>query len=436
MNDDPRAYRPAVVVTGIGVKTPAGNDLATCWSTLLAGRSVIAPIARFDPSGLPVRFAGEVRDFDPVAYLGQKESRHTDRTTQLGFAAAVDALTDSAPGVSDPGRCAVVAGTGMGGVASVYAQSLTFAERGPDRLSPYAITMIMPNATAALIAVRLGWTGPNLCLATACTSASNAIGEGARLIREGSADVVLAGGTEAAVNPVGIAAFARMGALSTRHDEPARASRPFDRLRDGFVLAEGAAFVVLEPYDRAVARGARVYGEIRGYGRNSDAFDIAAPSAGGVGAISCMRLALRDADVDPSEISHINAHGTATRLNDLTEAEAIGKVFGADPPPVTSTKGVTGHLIGAAGAVQVVASLLSLRYGVVPPTANFERPDANILIDVVGQSPRPNGPGPVLTNTFGFGGHNACLVLARAERPRVEPPGRPSGTVAARPRET
>ena len=424
------------MVTGIGVKTPAGSDLGTFWSTVLAGRSVIGPITRFDPSGLPVRFAGEVRDFDPVTYLGQKESRHTDRTTQLGFAAAADAVTDAAPVISDPSRCAVVAGTGMGGIASVHAQSLTFVERGPDRLSPYAITMIMPNATAALIALRLGWTGPNLCLATACTSAANAIGEGVRLIQEGSADVVLAGGTEAAVNPVGIAAFARMGALSTRHDDPARASRPFDDMRDGFVLAEGAAFVVLEPSDRAADRGARPYGEIRGYGRNSDAFDIAAPSAGGVGAISCMRLALRDADVDPSAISHINAHGTATRLNDQIEAEAINKVFGADSPPVTSTKGVTGHLIGAAGAIQVVVSLLALRHGVVPPTANFEQPDPNILIDVVGQRPRPSGPGPVLTNTFGFGGHNACLVLARAERPHVEAPGRPAETVAAGPRET
>ncbi len=403
--------RRAAVVTGLGVKSPGGNSPAAMWDTLVAARSVVAPIERFDASDLPVRFAGEVKGFDPAEYLGAKESRQTDRTTQLGFAAAIDALADSALETEDPGKCAVVVGTGMGGITSFYEQCLVFQANGPMRVNPRAITMIMPNATAALIAVHVGWTGPNICIATACTSGANAIGEGARLIRDGSADVVLAGGTECAVSPVGIASFARMGALSTRNDHPDQASRPFDRLRDGFVLGEGAAFTVLESRDRAMARGVHIYGEVSGYGRNSDAYHVTAPARGGIGAAACMRLALADAGFEPSAISHVNAHGTSTELNDAAEAEAIYEVFGGDPPPVTSTKGVTGHLIGAAGAVEVVASLLALKHGVVPPTANFDEPGDGILIDVVGHKPRAVAAGSVLTNSFAFGGHNTSLVL-------------------------
>lgn len=285
-------------------------------------------------------------------------------------------------------------------------------ERGPTRVSPFLVPMMMPNATPALAAMQLGWTGPNTCVATACAAGTHAVGEGARLIRDGTSDVVLAGGAEAVVTPVAIAAFARMGALSGRHDDPVRASRPFDADRDGFVMGEGAAFLVLERWDRAVARGARIYGEILGYGRNADAYHVTAPSPGGAGASACMLFAIEDAGLSPADIGHVNAHGTSTPLNDASEAEALSKVFGEAVPPVTSTKGVTGHLIGAAGAVEAVACLLSLGAGVVPPTANHERTDPEIALDVVHGSPRPT-QGPALSNSFGFGGHNVCLVVRR-----------------------
>jgi 3-oxoacyl-[acyl-carrier-protein] synthase II len=272
--------------------------------------------------------------------------------------------------------------------------------------------MMMANATAGTIAMQFGWKGPNFSVASACAASANAIGEAARLIRDGSADIVMTGGSESCMTPTAISAFARMTALSTRNDDPEHASRPFDADRDGFVMGEGAAALVLERWDRAVARGARIYGEVLGYGRNADAYHITAPSPGGVGAAACMQLALDDAGLAPGAIGHINAHGTSTQLNDAAEAEAIRKVFGDTPPPVTSTKGVTGHLIGAAGATEAVASLLSLRRGVVLPTANLERLGDDIALDVVKGAPRELEPRPVLSNSFGFGGHNATLVLA------------------------
>jgi 3-oxoacyl-[acyl-carrier-protein] synthase II len=271
------------------------------------------------------------------------------------------------------------------------------------------VPMMMPNAAAALVGMKLGWTGPNFCIATACAGGSHAIGEAARLIREGSSDVVLAGGSEACVTPIAIAAFARMGALSSRNDEATIASRPFDVDRDGFVMGEGAGFLVLEDWDRAAARGAHIYGEVAGYGRNSDAYHVTAPSPGGEGAAHCMRLALADAGLEPSDIGHVNAHGTSTELNDAAEAEAVIKVFGEHSLPVTSAKGVIGHLIAAAGAVEAVASMLSMRDGVIPPTANHDRTE--LAIDVVTGEPRKLAAAPVVSNSFGFGGHNASLVL-------------------------
>ncbi len=403
--------RAGVAVIGMGVKTPAGSDLETFWSTLLAGRSCVGRVKAFDPSELPVQFAGEVADFDPEAYIGYKEARRADRVAQLGFAAAADALADAGDPGADPARCGVVAGTGVGGLITQEAQEHIMYKGGPSRVSPFLVPMMMPNATAAMIGMKLGWTGPNFCVATACAAGSHAVGEGARLIREGSADIVLVGGSEAAVTPIAIAAFARMGALSMRHDAPELASRPFDVDRDGFVLGEGAAFLVLERLDRAVARGARIYGQVAGYGRNADAYHITAPSPGGVGAAECMRLALADAGIDPSEVSHVNAHGTSTPLNDAAEAEAVLKVFGDTPPPVTSVKGAMGHLIGAAGAVEAVASFLAMRDGKVPPTANHQRTEDELRIDVVAGSPRDIAAGPAVSNSFGFGGHNASLVL-------------------------
>jgi len=402
--------RPRVVVTGLGVKTPAGNDVATFWETLLAGRSMAADITSFDTTDLPVRFACQVKDFDGAEYLGPKEVRRVDRNAQLGFAAAIDAVRSAGEPGADPARCAVVAGIGIGGLATLEEQEKVLIERGPTRVTPFLVPMMMPNATPAIVAMELGWTGPNVCVATACAAGSHAVGEGARLIRDGTADVVLAGGAEAVVVPIAIAAFARMGALSGRHDDPASASRPFDADRDGFVIGEGAAFLVLERLDRARARGVPILGEVLGYGRNADAYHITAPSPGGSGATACMQLALDDAGLAPSAVGHVNAHGTSTPLNDASEAEAIVKVFDGSPPPVTSTKGVTGHLIAAAGAVEAVASILALRDGMAPPTANHERTDPDIALDVIAGSPRPLR-GPVLSNSFGFGGHNATLVL-------------------------
>ncbi len=415
MSDLDQRGRPRVVVTGVGVKTPAGNDVASFWEQLRAGRASARTIESFDPAGLSITFAGEVRDFDAVEYFGPKEARRQDRVTQLGFGAAADALGDAGELGADPSRCAVIIATGVGGLHTLEENQRLYFDKGPSRVSPFFVPMMMPNATAGVVAMQLGWTGPNLCVATACAAGAHAIGEGVRLIRDGTADVVMAGGTEAAVTPLTIAAFARMGALSSRNDDPERASRPFDAERDGFVIGEGAGCVVLEPLERARARGATVYGEVAGYGRNADAYHITAPSPGGAGAAVCMQLALDDAAMEPSAIGHVNAHGTSTPLNDAAEAEAVRKVFGDAPPVVTSTKGVTGHLIGAAGAVEAVAALLSVRDGIVPPTANLERVGDDIELDVVAGSPREVGPKPAISNSFGFGGHNASLVLTAAD---------------------
>jgi len=406
--------RPRVVVTGAGVKVPGANDVETFWSRLRSGRATAAPITRFDPAQLPVHIAGEVTGFDPTDYLGPKEPRRLDRVTHLGFAAAADALDATGDVHSDPSRCAVIVGTGVGGLDTLEHNLGIYFTREPMRVSPFFVPMMMPNATAGVIGMRIGWTGPNLCIATACAAGTNAIGEAVRLVRDGTADVVLAGGAEAPVNGPTIAAFARMGALSRRNDHPERASRPFDIDRDGFVIGEGAAFVVVESLEHAQSRGAEVLGEVRGYGRNADAYHITAPSPGGSGAAACMELALADAGIDAGAIGHVNAHGTSTDLNDAAEAEAIRKVFGESSPPVTSTKGVTGHLIGAAGAAEVIAALLAARDGIVPPTANFERPGERITIDVV-KTERTIPVGPAISNSFGFGGHNAALVLVPPE---------------------
>lgn len=403
--------RTRVAVTGLGVKTPAGIDVATFWDSLLTGRSCAAPIKAFDSSDQLVHFACEVSDLDTDSYLGPKEARRLDRVTHLGFTAAADALTDAGEVNADPERCAVMASTGIGGLSTLEENCRNYFERGPSRVSPFFVPMMMPNATAGVISMHYGWTGPALCVATACAAGTNAIGEGARLIRDGSSDVVLAGGSEFPITPITIAAFARMGALSSRHDNPSGASRPFDADRDGFVIAEGAAFVVLETLERARARGARIYGEVAGYGRNSDAYHITAPSPGGTGAAACMQQALDDAGLAPDAIGHVNAHGTSTELNDASEAEAVRKVFGDDPPPITSNKGSIGHMIAGAGAAEAVASLLSIRDGVAPPTANLERVGDDIGLDVIAGSPRELGAKPVLSNSFGFGGHNATLVL-------------------------
>ncbi|MGH9022152.1 MAG: beta-ketoacyl-[acyl-carrier-protein] synthase family protein, partial [Acidimicrobiia bacterium] len=383
--------RPRVAITGLGVKAPGGCDPRSLWSTLLAAAGTAAgPITLFDAADMPIPYACEVRDFDPLVYVGQKEIRRLDRFALLAFAAAVDALRDAGEPRADPARCAVTVGNGIGGLTTLEEQERNLVTRGPARVSPFLVPMLMPNAPAALIAMEMGWTGPNFCVSTACAAGSHAIGEGARLIREGSADLVLAGGTEAVITPIAISAFFRMGALSSRA-EFGKASRPFDIDRDGFVLGEGAGYLVLEPWERAVARGARIYAELAGYGRNSDAYHVTAPSPGGAGAAACMQLALDDAGVAGDAVGHVNAHGTATPLNDASEAEAIRKVFGEPGPAVTSVKGVTGHLIGGAGAVEAVVTSLAVQEGLVPPTANHDCTDPALGLDVVAGEPRRVG---------------------------------------------
>lgn len=405
--------RPRVAITGLGVKTPAGVDVDTFWSTLTAAESTAAePMREIDASELSVKFACHVTDFDPSDYLGTKEARRQDRVAQLGFAAATDAAKQAGDIGADPARCAVVVGTGVGGLKTLEDQIVLRYEKGPSRVSPMLVPMMMTNATAGVISIQFGWTGPSLCITTACAASANAVGEAVRLIREGSADVAIAGGSESAITPTAIAAFARAGALSGRNDEPTRASRPFDTGRDGFVMGEGAAFLMLERWEHAEARGATILGELLGYGRNCDAYHITAPAPGGAGAVQCMGLALADAGLTPADIGHVNTHGTSTPLGDVGESEAILKVFGSNAPPITSTKGVTGHLVGAAGATEAIATLLACRDGIVPPVANYEDPDPEIHADVVHGEPRPITSKIGLSNSFGFGGHNATLIVA------------------------
>lgn len=399
----------------MGVKSSAGNTIDAFWETLLAGaRTAAGPIERVDVSDWPVGFACEVKDFDPEEYIEAKEVRRTDRVAQLGYAAAVDAIKQAGDLGLDPARIGVVAGTGVGGLDTQEREEIVVYEKGPSRVSPFLVPMMMTNATAAMISMGHGYRGPNLCIATACAAGTNAIGEAAHIIRYGGADAMITGGSEMAITKVGMAAFARMGALSTRRDDPSTASRPFDATRDGFVMGEAGAFLVLEEYEHAKARGANILGEILGYGRNADAHHITAPSPEGVGAIGCMELALADAGLTPADIGHVNAHGTSTPLNDAAESQAIYKVFSGKSPAVTSTKGVTGHCIGAAGAVEAIAALLAIRDGKVPPTANHTEKGEGIEVDVVSGSPRDVAPAPALSNSFGFGGHNATLVLGQA----------------------
>ncbi len=404
--------RRRVAITGLGVKAPAGTSLDAFWSRLNSGVSCAARIKRYDPSQLAVQIGCEVPEFETEKYVSAKEARRLDRVAILGFAAAADALADAGDVGADPARCAVIAGVGIGGLITLEEQIGVLITKGANRVSPLLVPMMMANATPALVSLQFGWTGPNIAVATACAAGTNAIGDAANLIRYGEADVAIGMGAESCMTPVAISAFARMTALSGRGDDPQHASRPFDVARDGFVMGEGAGALVLEAWDHAVARGARIYGELVGYGRNSDAHHITAPSPGGVGAAACMELALRDAQLEPHAIAHINAHGTSTPLNDAAESEAVTKVFGAGAVPVTSTKGITGHMIGAAGAVEAVAAILAMTKQLVPPTANLEMLDPAIALDVVHGDARAIALAPALSNSFGFGGHNASLIFA------------------------
>ncbi|MEV0612123.1 beta-ketoacyl-[acyl-carrier-protein] synthase family protein [Nonomuraea sp. NPDC050404] len=397
-----------VAVTGLGVRTPAGNDLATFWDTLVAGRSTARTITSFDAAGLPVGFGCQVPDFDTVPYVTGKQARRMDRATLLAVCAADDAMADAAGGGEPsvpPERRAVVTGTALGGSATSEATLL-----GDGQPSALYIPRTMPNAAAAFVSMRHRILGPSLTVSTACASGGHTIGEGLRLLRDGSADLVMAGGTEACLTPTTLLAFHRCGALSQRTAEPERASRPFDATRDGFVLAEGAAFVVLERLDDAVRRGARVYAELAGYGRTSDAHHLTSPDPKGEGAERCIQQALADAGLSPGDVAHVNAHGSGTPLNDVTEAQVIARLFGPGRVPVTSTKSVLGHAIGAAGAIEAVAGVLTLHERLIHPTINLDVQDPACEIDVV-RGPRPLLPGAVVSNSFAFGGHNASLVF-------------------------
>jgi 3-oxoacyl-[acyl-carrier-protein] synthase II len=402
------ATRATVVVTGLGAVTPAGGTAMSTFQRTLTGHGCTDE-----------NLTAPVTDFDPSSVLDPREARRVDRVGQFGLVAADEALAQAGlsgpdrlpdPGL-DPTRVAVVVGSGVGGLITLEEGVSTRVTRGTDRVSPLLIPMMMSNATAGLIALHHGFRGPALAVATACASGANSIGEGAALIRAGRADVVVAGGAEAAITPTALAGFARMGALSRRHHDPHGASRPFDRDRDGFVMGEGAGIVVLESEEHARRRGAATIGEVAGYGATCDAHHITAPDPTGAGALACMEAALADAGMTPAQVGHVNAHGTSTPLNDRAESEALVRLFGGSTPPVTSTKGVTGHLVGAAGAVEAILTLLSARHGLVPPVANLDDPDVDHRVDLVRNRPRRNDDKVALSNSFGFGGHNASLVL-------------------------
>jgi len=403
-----------VAVTGIGLVTPAGIGVDRAWQGVLSGRSAGAK----DPNlaGIPIDISCRVADFDGNEMLGRKAARRLDRFVQLGLVAAREAVTDSGldPQTWDGARVGAVIGCGMGGAGTWEAQHTVLMERGPERVSPMLIPMLIPNMVAGHIAIEFHANGPNLVTATACTSGATAIGVARDLLRSGACDVVITGGTEAGLTPLSIAAFGQMHALSGRVDDPAAASRPFDADRDGFVAAEAAGMLVIERADDATARGARVRGRLLGYGASADAHHITAPDPEGVGVGLAIQAALRDAGVGPADVGHINAHGTSTPLNDAAESRVIRRIFGDDAPPVTSTKGVTGHSLGAAGAIEAAFSLLTIEDGLLPPTANLEKQDPEIDLDVVSGEPRKTDAEIVMSNSFGFGGQNGVLVLARA----------------------
>ncbi len=408
-----------VVITGVGAVTPVGNDITTMWDALVHGKSGIARIARFDPAPYESQVAGEVRGLEPTLFMDRKDARRTDRFTHLAVAAATQALRDAKlEKVSDPERVGTAISSGLGGITTMVDQIMVMEQRGPSRLSPFFVPMLMANAGSAQVSMQFGLKGPSLTHVSACASSSHAIGEGGDIIRRGQADVMVVGGAEATVIPVVVAAFAAMKTLTRRNDAPEAASRPFDKDRDGFVLSEGAAVVVLEELGHARARGARSYGELVGYGATADAYHITAPSPEGEGNARAMRMALTEAGLKPEEIDYINAHGTSTQPNDREETAAIKQVFGAHAYKmlVSSTKSMTGHLLGAAGALEAIVCLLAIRDGCIPPTINYATPDPGLDLDYVPNTARARSITTALSNSMGFGGHNASLIL-RADTP-------------------
>jgi 3-oxoacyl-[acyl-carrier-protein] synthase II len=409
--------RRRVVVTGLGLVTPVGNSVAESWSALVAGKSGAARIQRFDPSALDVRFGCEVKGFDPTAYLERKEAKRYDRYAQYAIAATVEAVKDAGldGGFPAPERTGVIIGSGIGGIATFEEQCTIFLQQGPSRVSPFFVPMFIPDMASGLVAMRFGLRGPNYCTVSACASSAHAIGEAFRLIQDCDADMMIAGGAEAAITPLSIAGFASMKALSTRNNDPEHASRPFDKTRDGFVLGDGAGVIVLEELEHAERRGARILTEVAGYGMSADAFHMTQPAPEGRGAQQAMRAALADAKVSVGEIGYVNAHGTSTPHGDLAETQAVKKVFGEHARRLVfgSTKSMTGHQLGAAGGVEFAICTLVITRGVIPPTINLKTPDPECDLDCAAHGPVERRVDVAMSNSFGFGGHNVSLVAKR-----------------------
>ncbi|HEY3057470.1 MAG TPA: beta-ketoacyl-ACP synthase II [Chloroflexota bacterium] len=408
---------PRIVITGMGAVTPVGLDVPSTWDALVHGRSGVAPVTLVESADLDVRIAGEVKNFDPTNYLEKKEARRMDRFLQLGMVAAKEAMRDACLKVppEDAEHVGVLVGSGIGGIGTIVDAAITLYTRGPNRVSPFVVPMMLPDMLSGLISIDTGAKGPNFAVASACATAGHSIGEAAEIIRRGDAEVMIAGGAEAPVTRIGLAAFDSMRALSRRNDEPQRASRPFDRERDGFVLAEAAGIVILESLEHARRRRANIYAEVAGYGATADAYHITAPSEGGEGAARAMRLALKRAGLTTNDIGYINAHGTSTPHNDRTETQAIKSVFGEQAPPVSSTKSMTGHLIGASGAVEAIVCVKTILEGCLPPTINLEHADPECDLDYVPNVARRARIDAAMSNSFGFGGHNTAVIVRRFE---------------------
>lgn len=406
-----------VVITGMGTYNPLGNNVETTWEKVKSGQSGIGRITHFDASEYRTQIAGEVKEFDPVALFGRKDARRMSRVTQFALAAADQALEDAhlEPDTENGRTIGVIVGSGMGSMTPLVENAAIMQERGPHRVSPFFVPMMLADTPAAMISIQHNLTGPNLSVATACATGSDALGQAASLIQRGAADVMVAGAAEACIIPVAVAGFSVMKATSTRNDTPEKASRPFDKERDGFVLSEGAAILILEALEHAQARGARIYGELLGYGASADAYHISMPAADGAGAVQAMRAAIRDAGLQPENVDYINAHGTSTLLNDKGETAAIKTLLGerAYDVPVSSTKSMHGHLLGASGSLEAVICLKAVQEGILPPTINYEQPDPACDLDYVPNTARDAAIQIVLSNSFGLGGHNASLVFGK-----------------------
>ncbi|MGW8142973.1 MAG: beta-ketoacyl-ACP synthase II [Anaerolineales bacterium] len=409
-----------IVVTGLGCISPLGNDVVTTWQNLMDKKSGVDLITYYDTTDYDCKVAAEVKGFDGPSLFGSREARRMDRCTQYSLAAAQEAVKDAKleidPGNSD--RIGAVVGTGIGGIETLYDEFMNFEAKGPSRVSPFLVPMMLPDTPGGKIAIELGIKGTNFAVVTACATGTNAIGEASEIIKRGQADVMLAGGCEAAIVPIAMAGLSKMGALSTYDGAPNRASRPFNLDRSGFVMGEGAAILVLESLEFAQERGAQILGELVGYGSTNDAFHISAPAENGSGAAMCMRLAIEDAGIKPRDIDYINAHGTGTPLNDKSETAAIKTVFEdyAYQLPVSSTKSMTGHMIGAAGAIEAVFAVKVLQNDIMPPTINYEVPDPECDLDYIPNEPRQKQVNYVMSNSFGFGGHNATIILKKSKK--------------------